>query len=180
LLKGKHVTLRGLELEDAEEIMKHFNDLEVRRFLGGPIPVSTPDEEEWIRGTWARRKTGRDHVFGIELNKNQLLIGCCELTDISPIHRGAELGIAIFNKTYWGKGLGTETMHLLLDYGFNSLNLHRIFLRVHETNARAIRVYEKVGFQQAAQYRQSLFQEGKYIDELLMDLLAKEFKQSPS
>jgi RimJ/RimL family protein N-acetyltransferase len=180
LLKGKRVTLRGLELEDTQEILKHFNDMEVRHFLGGPIPISKPEEEEFIRGTWTRRKTGRDHVFGIELHKSQLLIGCCELTDISPVHRGAELGIVIFNKKYWGQGFGTEALHLLLDYGFNSLNLHRIFLRVNEDNPRAIRAYEKVGFQQVARYREAIFREGKYIDEVLMDILAEEYKLAQS
>lgn len=180
MLKGKRVTLRGLELADAEEILKHFNDMELRRFLGGPIPVAKEEEEEWIRSSWAQRKSGRTHVFGIELNKTQQLIGCCELSDISPVHRGAELGIAIFNKEYWGKGLGTETLRLLLDYGFNQLNLHRVFLRVNEDNERAIRSYQKVGFQQVARYRQSLFLEGKYMDELLMDILAEEHKPAKS
>ncbi len=174
------MTLRGLELEDGQEILKHFNDMEVRHFLGAPIPISEVEEEEFIRSTWARRKSGRGYVFGIELNKSQLLIGCCELTDISPIHRGAELGIIIFNKKYWSQGLGTEALSLLLDYGFNSLNLHRIYLRVNEDNARAIRAYQKVGFQQVARYRECLFREGKYIDELLMDILAEEYKSSQS
>ncbi len=176
MLKGKHVTLRGLELEDAEEAFEHFNDAEVRRFIGGPRPVSKQEEEEWIRSTWAKRKSGRGHVFGIELNKSQLLIGCCELTDISPIHRGAEMGIVIFNKQYWGQGLGTEALRLLLEYGFKYLNLHRVYLRVNEKNKRAIRSYLKVGFQQVARYRQAEFLDGKYTDVFLMDILAEEFK----
>jgi RimJ/RimL family protein N-acetyltransferase len=157
--------------------MKHFNDVELRRFLGHLVPISRDEEEQWIRNTWENRQKGTEYVFGIELKENQLLIGTCSLFSITRINRSAELGIAIWNKQYWGKGYGTEAITLLLGYGFNFLNLHSIFLIVNEDNPRAIQAYENVGFKHSARHRQSLFQDGKYKDTLLMDILEDEFRK---
>ncbi|MFX0168634.1 MAG: GNAT family N-acetyltransferase [Candidatus Hodarchaeota archaeon] len=176
MIKGERITLRGLELEDAEIILQHFNDVEVRRYLNGLTPIAKEEEKEWIRNTWEDRKKGTAFTFGIELTDDQQLIGTCSLFSISRIHRNAELGIAIWNKQYWNKGLGQEALKLLLSYGFNYLNLHSVFLLVHEGNKRAIRAYEKVGFKQAARRRQAVFQNGKYIDLLTMDVLEDEFR----
>ncbi len=180
MLEGKRVTLRGLELTDAEEIIKHFNDLEIRQFLGESIPISKQEEEEWIRNTWKMRQEGKGHIFGIELHSSRKLIGTCGLVRISPIHRGAELGIAIMDKQYWGKGLGVEALHLLLDYAFNILNLHRVWLVVIEDNERAIRSYLKVGFQHTGRLRQAVYKGGIYKDSLFMDILADEYGQKQS
>ncbi len=176
MLTGEHIILRGLELADVDEILKHWNDVELRRFLGLTMPVSKEEEEQWIRNTWDQRRQGNEHVFGIETKQPKHLIGSCSLFKLSWVNRSAELGIAIWNKQYWAKGHGQEAINLLLGYGFNFLNLHSIFLLVNEDNPRAIRAYEKVGFQHVARHRKALFQDGKYKDVLIMDILDEEFR----
>lgn len=177
MFQGKRVTLRSLELDDIPEIMQHFNDLEIRQFLNRIIPVSAEEEKEWIRNTWKHRREGIEYVFAIELRKPKKIIGACALNRVNSIHQNAELGIAIYNKQYWGKGLGTEAIHLLLDFGFNKLNLHRIYLMVSENNHRAKRVYEKVGFQITGRRRHAFQRFNKYYDWYFMDLLAREYRK---
>ena len=180
MITGEQIILRGLELEDTDEILKHFNDIELRRYLGHLIPISRDEEEQWIRNTWQNRQKGTEYVFGIEVKQNHLLIGTCSLFSIQRINRSAELGIAIWNKKFWSKGYGTEAINLLLGYGFNFLNFHSIFLIVNEDNPRAIKTYEKVGFKHSARHRESLFQDGKFKDTLLMDILEDEFRERHS
>lgn len=175
MIHGKRITLRGLELEDTKIILKHFNDFELRQFLGVPVPISKDEEETWIQNTWESRRKGTEHVFGIELSKTKLLIGTCSLFNVHCINRSAELGIAIWNKSYWSKGYGSDALILLLAYGFDYLNLHSIYLLVNENNPRAVRAYEKIGFQHSARHRDAIFQNGQYKDTLLMDLLKDEF-----
>ena len=177
MIKGKQVTLRGFELKDADTILAHFNDLELRQFLGGPLPVSKEEEEQWIRSTWEARQKGTEYTFGIEENNKGLLVGSCSLLDVHSINRIAELGIAIWNKSYWDKGIGSEAIQLICSYGFYLINLHSIFLRVHDFNKRAIRVYEKLGFQHVARKREAVFIDGKYHDVLVMDILEDEFRK---
>ena len=70
MLTGENIILRGLELADTDEIMKHFNDVELRRFLGLLTPVAKEEEDQWIRNTWENRQKGIEYVFGIELKDN--------------------------------------------------------------------------------------------------------------
>jgi diamine N-acetyltransferase len=68
-------------------------------------------------------------------------------------------------------------MRLLLQYGFNTLNLNRISLQVYHNNLRAIRSYEKAGYVHEGRKRQGMFQNGEYIDILLMSVLRSEWTQ---
>ncbi len=155
----------------------HYNDWELRRFLNAIVPVSKEEEEDWIRSTWEERRKGTSYVFAIEVNRSKLLVGGCALTGVSITNRSASFGIALYNKTYWNKGYGTEATQLMLSYGFNQLNLYRIHLTVFEFNERARHVYEKVGFTQVGLHRQALFRNGRYWDIYIMDFLAKEYRK---
>ena len=103
------------------------------------------------------------------------LIGSLAFNEIDWRNRAAEFGIMIGDKTYWNRGYGTEAVRLLVNHGFNTLNLNRIFLRVFENNPRAIRAYEKAGFVHEGRLRQAEFRDGKYIDVLMMSMLKDEF-----
>ena len=84
--------------------------------------------------------------------------------------------IAIYNKRDWGKGYGTEALHLLLKFGFQQLNLHRILLFTHDINTRAQHIYEQIGFKPSGRRRHASFFEGTYHDILLYDMLVSEFQ----
>lgn len=76
------------------------------------------------------------------------------------------------------KGYGTEAIQLILDYGFNYLNLNNIKLDVLSFNERAIACYKKCGFKEYGRRRKSEFINGKYYDRISMDILKEEFIQS--
>jgi RimJ/RimL family protein N-acetyltransferase len=78
-------------------------------------------------------------------------------------------------KKYYGKGAGTEAARLMLEYGFNVLELHRIDLEVFTFNPRAIHVYEKLGFKREGVRREVLLLEGTYHDSIVMGLLRYEY-----
>lgn len=177
MFKGTNIQLRGFELEDAATIIKYYNNLDVRRFLDHPFPLSLQDAEAWIRNTWETSKKGKAYFFAIALKETNQLIGTCGLFALSRINRKAELMIVIYNKEYWGKGFGTEAIQLLLNYGFKQLNLNRILLFSHDDNTRAQHIYEKIGFKPGGKRRQASYFEGAYHDLLLYDLLASEFQE---
>jgi RimJ/RimL family protein N-acetyltransferase len=175
MFKGKHVQLRGLELTDVEIMDQKYNQLSVRRFMDHPFPISLEEMEEWVKGTWKARKDHKHHFFAIEHIETQQLIGVCGLMDIAKVNRKAELMIVIYENRFQEKGYGTEALYLILEFGFNQLNLHRIMLFTHDINTRAQRVYEKIGFKPGGRRRQASFLEGSYRDLLLYDLLASEY-----
>ena len=64
---------------------------------------------------------------------------------------------------------------MMVDYGFRHLNLHRIYLHVYETNPRAVRAYESIGFRREGVMRQARWQATRYVDEYIMSVLRDEW-----
>lgn len=177
MISGERVMLRGLEMEDAKEILRHWNDLEVQQFTGRYSPTSLQEEKDWIRAGWEAREKRVQHVFGIVEKASSRLVGTTSFNNISALHRRAGFGIVIWNKSFWNKGLGSETLDLMLRFGFDTLNLHSISLSVFEYNARARHVYAKLGFQEVGRLRDHVFYKGTYHDLIYMDILATEYEK---
>jgi RimJ/RimL family protein N-acetyltransferase len=176
MLFGKNIYLRGLELTDVSELMKHWNNVEVKKFLLVSVPHSIQEEEEWVKYTWKQRKNGKSFIFAIINKETDLYIGNIEIKITSQSSRRGEIGIVIFNKNYWNKGFGTESIKILLKFAFNNLNLNSVELEVFANNQRAIQCYKKCGFKQMGVRREAIFMEGKYIDSLLLDMTVNEWK----
>jgi len=102
-------------------------------------------------------------------------VGDVGLNGVSAINSVAEYGIMLGERDCWGQGLGTAAGRLILDYGFNRLNLNRIFLRVMAYNDRGVQSYAKLGFQPEGRLRQHVWRDGAYHDLLFMGLLREEF-----
>jgi ribosomal protein S18 acetylase RimI-like enzyme len=84
----------------------------------------------------------------------------------------------IGEKSTWNQGYGTDTMRTLLQHGFETLNLHRIWLQVYAKNPRGIRAYEKPASCMKVIFRQAHYQHGKYFDVHLMSVLRDEWRRS--
>ena len=103
-------------------------------------------------------------------------IGTCAFMNHDPRNRSAELAIVIGNKDYWSKGFGTKIMAQLIDWGFEGMNLNRLFLHVFSFNVRAINLYEKMGFIHEGTKRAALYRMGEYQDVLVYGLLRDEYR----
>lgn len=104
------------------------------------------------------------------------LIGFIAFEDIAWSNRDAYVAIGIGERDFWGKGYGTDAMRLMLRYGFDELNLHRISLTVYEYNPRGIRCYEKCGFKHEGRIREFILRDGRRWDMLHMGILRDEWK----
>ncbi len=180
MIIGKRVRLRGLEREDLPKFVEWLNDPEVGRGITLIVPLSLVQEESWFEGM--RSHPNEEHPLGIEVQTADgwTLIGSMSLMNVVRKDRQAEVGIAIGDKRYWNQGYGHDAMVLMLRYAFNQLGFQRIYLRVFETNPRAIHSYEKAGFVHEGRMRQAYFQDGKFIDVLLMSALFGEWQDQES
>ncbi|MBI5369516.1 MAG: GNAT family N-acetyltransferase [Planctomycetes bacterium] len=171
---GERVYLRPIELEDVPRLARWVNDPEVHEGLSVLYPKNLERERAWVEGLYQRPE---EVVFLIVAREGEVPIGSCGLHQIQLANRKAVFGILIGEKAYWNQGYGSEALHLIAEYGFNSLNLHRIELSVYEYNARAIRCYQKAGFREEGRKREGRFWNGRYWDVLEMGILAREFRQ---
>lgn len=176
MIVGKRVRLRAIEREDLPRFVEWLNDPEVIRGLTIQVPLSMDQEQKWFENM--RTQPVEEHPLGIEIKVDDKwkLIGNVGLHKINWVERQAEVGIFIGEKSLWSKGYGSDAMILMLRHGFNTLGLNRIFLRVFATNPRAIRSYEKVGFVHEGRMRQAHYQNGQFVDVILMSALRSEWK----
>ncbi len=180
MILGQRVRLRPVEKDDLPRYVKWFSDPDVRTNLDQYAPISQGQEEKWYERNltagdaqaWAIDAQPADMAVGPWVH-----IGGCGFHSIDSRNRHAELGIFIGARDYWNRGYGTDAVQTLVGWGFYTLNLHRVFLRVFADNGRAIRAYEKAGFVPEGRLRQDNFSAGAYRDTLLMGLLRSEWGQ---
>lgn len=178
MIYGERIRLRACERSDLQQFTAWLNDPEVRQGLAHYRPFSMVEEERWFEKMLER--PADEHPMAIEVQDegNWRAIGDCGLMLFDWRIRMAEAGIFIGEKRLWDHGYGSEAMVLLVRHGFETLNLNRISLRVYETNLRAIRSYEKVGFIHEGRLRQAEYQDGHYLDVLLMSVLRSDWQGS--
>jgi len=172
---GQQIVLRPLEVEDAPLLQRWLNDPEIHQYLYRFRPVTAVEERQWLEKIHERSE---EVVFGIALREGERLIGSCGLHRVSLPNRSAELGILIGDRKEQGKGLGAEAIRLLLDYGFGSLGLHRVWLLVYANNERGIRCYEKAGFRREGVRREARWWAGRWWDILEYGILEHEWQSS--
>ncbi len=167
MLKGERVTLRAVERSDLPQLWMYNNDLEVEVAGGGDPPMPQPLarlEADFDRGA---SQGGRDDASFVITVDGQI-IGQCALFDFDMRARTCELGIAIGDKAYWGRGFGREAVSLLTDYAFRHRNLRKVWLRVLGTNARAISAYRACGFAEEGRQQAQVWSDGDYDDLVYM------------
>ena len=171
-LLGEKIYLSPLTVEDAEEFTKWLNDFQTTDYLGRSGAIITLEGEkqfleEHIKG---------ESTFGIIEIETDKIVGTISLEKINHLNRTGTLGIFIGKTEARNKGYGTEAIRLILDYGFNYLNLNNICLDLLEVNERALACYKKCGFKEYGRRRKCIYLDGKYYDRIRMDILAEEFK----
>ena len=171
-LIGNKIYLSPIDKNDYPKYTKWINDMEVS--LGMTFANMLIDEESEKNAL--ERLAKEQFNFAIILKENDEVIGNVGFPKLDYINRTGEVGIFIGDKNYWGNGYGKEALELLLDFGFNLLNLNNIYLKVYSFNTQAIKCYKKIGFKEAGKLREAKIICGNKYDEVYMDMLAKEFK----
>lgn len=172
---GEKVRLREYRREDIPKAQAYLNNPGLRKLLSGPpFPYTFWDEEKWILGQSVRNDL---YNFAIESLEDGHYIGGCGLNQLDWRHRVCEVGIFIGDEAYQNRGYGTDAMRVLLKIVFGELNMNKASLSVLDFNARAIKVYQRLGFKEEGRLRQERYLDGKYHDLVLMGLLREEYEQ---
>ncbi len=169
---GKNVYLRPVELKDALIYCQWTNNPEVRLTFFTAFPINLIRQEEQIKELYKQR----DFIpFTIVVKKTDKPIGITAFHRVDLVGRAAIYSIVISDPGEWGKGYGSEVTELMVEYGFNVLNLNRIQLHVVVHNSRGIKAYEKAGFRKEGLLRQAMYQNDQYFDFYVMAILREEF-----
>ncbi|MCL6649954.1 MAG: pseudaminic acid synthase [Chloroflexi bacterium] len=175
-LQGVRVALRPLTLADATPTYVNWlNDPAVTRYLEvGKFPATLESVCAYL-ATFENNPTAL--AFAIIERASGQHIGNVTLNHIDPVHRTADTGLLIGEKSFWGQGLAYEAWGLLLAYAFDRLNLHKVVAGAIAENRASIRTLEKLGFRPEGRFRAEKWVEGRYVDTVRLGLLREEFQR---
>lgn len=175
ILIGSRVRLRPITAADAADMFAALSDEESMRLTGTQDTFTLEQVEAFCK----RVEQADDRVdYAITRidDPTQRYVGEVVLNSIDFENRVASFRIALNSSANFGKGYGTEATRLILQHGFERLNLHRIELEVYEFNPRAQHVYEKVGFVREGMRRKTLLWDGEYQGAIIMGILEDEWR----
>ena len=175
ILTGERVRLRPITAADAPQMFASLSDEESMRLTGTQDEFTFEQVESFCTKIEAADDRA-DYAITLKEDPTSTYIGEVVLNQFDEVNKGASFRIALGGVAHFGKGYGTEATRLILEYGFNVLNLHRIELEVYDFNPRAQHVYEKVGFVKEGVRRDVLLWEGEYHSAIVMSILSHEYE----
>jgi RimJ/RimL family protein N-acetyltransferase len=156
--------LRPWSLNDLDSLVSNANNYNIARFLtdGFPHPYTRANGIAFIA---IATKDDPIHIFAIEVNGQAVGgIGIHPQSDI--MKKNAELGYWL-GEDYWGNGIITKAITQMIDFGFKTYDITRIYARPFGTNLASQRVLEKAGFKLEAKIEKNIYKNGEVLDELI-------------
>ena len=167
------VTIRRFEKSDIPKKVEWINNPENNQFLHYDIPLRQDKTEKWFEGI-----QGREDRYDAVIEADGVPVGTIGLLSIDKKNAKAEYYIAMGETEYKGKGVARQATALLLQYGFGTLGLNRIYLFTEAENMAAQRMFEKVGFKKEGCIRQDILSHGKYADRMIYGYLREDWAEN--
>jgi RimJ/RimL family protein N-acetyltransferase len=174
-IAGERVVLRAWEREDVQarwEADQTADTTEMRLRDWHEPPRSLAFREQEFETALAEAD---ETLVALIIEAERRAVGDINLFEIDTRNQRASIGLSVWREEDRNKGFGTDAMRALLQWAFREYNLHRVELSVDPANGAAIRVYEKLGFVREGCRREAHFTDGRFIDDMQMGLLRRDF-----
>jgi len=159
--------LRQWVPDDIDNLVKHANNYNIGRFLTDafPHPYTFEDGRQFIELV---SNDDPVKVFAIDIDGEA--VGSIGLFPQSDVHKkNAELGYWL-SEEYWGQGIMPKAIKEMVEYGFKTFDITRIFARPFGTNTQSQKVLQKAGFTKEATFKKALIKENKFLDEIYFSI----------
>ena len=178
LLETERLTLRKLNLQDAEELFSWASDSELMKYNAWNHHGSVEDTLEFLlfmEDRYTRNELPQN--WGITLKKTERLVGTCGFTDYSIINSCATVGYTVA-RDYWGLGIATEAMKEVLKFAFLGLGCNRVEATCFPENTGSERVLQKLGMSFEGLFREKVFIRGEFHDLSCYSIIRKDYIES--
>ncbi len=168
MIKGKHVGIRPLQSDDAWVLFKWFNDPKVTRDLGVREPrpsISLDGEMELVQAKIGKRSVRPFLIQDLDLD---VPAGLGELTHIDVKNASAKVFVVIGEPHLFTDRFFLESLGMVMDVAFQTMNLHRVEVRIPAYNERLIGLYLSYGFEMEGRLRHDHFRHGAYVDSVIL------------
>jgi RimJ/RimL family protein N-acetyltransferase len=174
VLTGKQVRLRELRASDAPSLFSLLTTQEVARFISPP-PSTVEGFEKFIAWTLRQRTAGTYACFAVTLKGFDTAIGIFQVRETEPGFGTAEWGFAI-GSPFWGTGVFEDGAQLVLEFAFDTLDVHRLEARAAVRNGRGTGALLKLGAVPEGVLRKSFLRNGEYLDQVLYAIVENDWR----
>jgi len=173
-IEGEKINLASANLEHIGLYTKWMNNPENRKFSKNPIPQTIEDVKKSLEPK--KQDVKEDIFFEIWHIKDSIPIGFIGFIRIRWYNRSALIFLMIGESKYWGQGMASEGVKLLVKYGFNELNLHKISAEILAPDKASARVLEKNNFKLEIRLEKEIFFDGKFVDKLSYVVFSRDWR----
>lgn len=163
------ISVRALEPTDIDQLYTWENDPDVWHLGNTVAPFSRFVLEQYLINSHEDIFSSRQLRLMIEYHdsvNDPVAVGSIDLFDFEPLHRRVGIGILIDRK-YRKRGFARQALQLMLDYCYNTLNMHQVFCNIEADNADSIRLFTKLGFVKCGMKKKWIWRNHQWIDELM-------------
>jgi ribosomal-protein-alanine N-acetyltransferase len=176
-LNTERLIIRPLSESDAPDIYKNVKEYDIAKWaINIPHPYPKDGAIKYIKQTKELMKKGLSYELAIQIESTKEVLGVISLMKVDRRHKNAELGYWV-GKKFWNRGIATEAVSKVMEFGFQMLNLERIYAKCFHNNEASRKVMEKVGMKLEGKFRHEVFKENKFIDTLYYGILKEEWKE---
>lgn len=173
-LQTERLNLRRLMVADAEDMFEYSKNKEVTEYLTWDAHPDVMYTREYLEYLGGHYNIGDFFDWAVVLVGEDKMIGTCGFTRFDYNNNSGEIGYVI-NPAYWGQGIAQEAVNAVMDFGFETLNLHRIEAKFIMGNTASMRVMEKSGMQFEGYSREAMLIKGEYKTIGVFSILKDEF-----
>ncbi|GEN72124.1 GNAT family N-acetyltransferase [Chryseobacterium lathyri] len=167
-IETERLILSQLKEEDLPFVTEYLQDKIFSDVTSNiPYPYTGEHARFWMKMSWESFENNTGYTFAVR-NKEGQILGAIGLHDRDDDK--AELGYWM-GKPFWNKGYITEAATALIDFGFNELQINKIYATYFLDNPASGRIMEKIGMEKEALLKQHLKKDGKYIDVMMYSIL---------
>jgi RimJ/RimL family protein N-acetyltransferase len=165
---GEKINLVPLEREDMPFVMKWINNEGISFYNGARFPISLHEQNTW----YERTQNDKSKKKLIICNKDGFKVGMISLFNIDHRNQNAEIGIYV-DTAYQGKGYAKEAINILVRFGFNELNMHKLYATILDFNVNSVKLFEAAGFSPEYIKKEVHYTDGRFCDVHVLSVFRK-------
>lgn len=169
-LESERLLLRQIKNEDVNEVFDLRSNPETMKYIPRPLVTSIDGAINHIKMIQDKIESNEGINWAITLKPNNKLLGIIGHYRIQWENFRSEIGYMLLPEAH-NKGIATEAIKLIVEYGFNEMNMHSLEAIIDPENYASAKVLEKNGFVKEAHFKENGYFEGKFYDSVIYSLL---------
>jgi RimJ/RimL family protein N-acetyltransferase len=176
---GKNIKLRAIEKKDLKTIQQWRNNPKFQKFFREYRELSETHINKWYEEIILNDKFEFFIIEKMNSIKPNKIIGITGITYIDWKNRHADLHFYIGDKDAWVETkYSDEAFKLILNYGFNTLNLNKLWAEIYQIDTGKLSFFNGNKFQIDAKLREHYYYEGEYYSSFILSLLKRDYEKS--